>query len=104
MRLRRAGWTVRWDPALVAFHEGGGSPIATSWRVQQLYRSRWRLLRNHGLVRFPALLRAAVLTRLRLESLFLAGFGGLLFRDATRRRDKVQGRRELIRLVRRELR
>jgi GT2 family glycosyltransferase len=104
MRLRRAGWTVRWDPSLVAFHEGGGSPVAASWRVKELYRSRWRLLRKHGLVRFPALLRAAVLARLRFESLFLAVFGGLLFRDATRRRDKVQGRRELIRLVRSELR
>jgi GT2 family glycosyltransferase len=104
MRLRRAGWTVRWDPALVAFHEGGGSPIATSWRVQQLYRSRWRLLRKHGLIRFPALLRAAVLVRLYLESFLLAGLGGILFRDAARRRDKAEGRRELIRLVRRELR
>jgi len=34
----------------------------------------------------------------------LATLGGLLFRDAARRRDKVLGRRELIRLVRRELR
>jgi GT2 family glycosyltransferase len=104
MRLRRAGWRVRWDPALVAFHEGGGSPIATSWRVQQLYRSRWRLLRKHGLIRLPALLRAAVLVRLYLESFLLTGLGGILFRDSARRRDKVQGRRELIRLVRRELR
>lgn len=104
MRLRRAGWTVRWEPSLVAFHEGGGSPIATSWRVQQLYRSRWRLLRKHGLIRFPALLRTAILLRLSLESLLLSGLGGILFRDAGRRRDKAQGRRELIRLVRRELR
>jgi GT2 family glycosyltransferase len=104
MRLRRAGWHVRWDPSLIAFHEGGGSPVATSWRVKELYRSRWRLLRKHGLIRFPALLRAAVLLRLYLESLLLAGLGGILFRNADRRRDKAQGRRELIALVRRELR
>jgi GT2 family glycosyltransferase len=104
MRLRRAGWLVRWEPALVAFHEGGGTPMATRRRVQEFYRSRCRLLRKHGMIRFPALLRAAVLVRLGLESVLLATLGGLLFRDAARRRDKVLGRRELIRLVRRELR
>ena len=104
MRLRRAGWTVRWEPTLVAFHEGGGSPVATRWRVQEFYRSRCRLLRKHGRIRFPGLLRAAVLTRLGLELLLLASLGGVLFRDASQRGDKILGRRELIRLVRRELR
>jgi GT2 family glycosyltransferase len=104
MRVRRAGWTVRWEPALAAYHEGGGSPMATRWRVQEFYRSRFRLLRKHGLVRFPGLLRAAVLVRLGLESALLATLGGLLFRDAERRRDKVLGRRELMRLVRHDFR
>jgi N-acetylglucosaminyl-diphospho-decaprenol L-rhamnosyltransferase len=102
MRLRRAGWTVRWEPTLVAFHEGGGSPMTTRWRVQELYRSRFRLLRKHGLIRFPGLLRAVVLARLGLESLLLATLGGVLFRNAEQRRDRVLGRRELIQLVRRE--
>jgi N-acetylglucosaminyl-diphospho-decaprenol L-rhamnosyltransferase len=104
MRLRQAGWTVRWDPALVAYHEGGGSPIATGWRVQQLYRGRFRLLRKHGRIRFPGLIRAAVLVRLHVESLLLEVLGGALFHDAGRRRDKAEGRRELIQLVRREFR
>jgi N-acetylglucosaminyl-diphospho-decaprenol L-rhamnosyltransferase len=104
MRLRRAGWTVRWEPALVAFHEGGGSPMTTRWRVQELYRSRFRLLRKHGLIRFPGLLRAVVLARLGFESLLLATLGGIIFRDAAQRRDRVLGRRELIQLVRREYR
>lgn len=104
MRVRRAGWIVRQDPSLVAYHEGGGTPVATRWRVQELYRSRFRLLRKYNRIRFPRLLRAAVLARLGLESLLLASLGGLIFRDAERRRDKVVGRRELIRLVRREFR
>lgn len=104
MRVRRAGWTVRWDPVLTAYHQGGGSPVATRWRVQEFYRSRFRLLRKHGRIRFPGLVRAAVLLRLAVESLLLASLGRLLFRDAERRRDKVLGRRELIRLVRREFR
>jgi len=104
MRLRRAGWRVRWEPALVAFHEGGGSPIATGWRVREYYRSRWRLLRKHGRIRSPRLLRAVILLRLRLESLLLTLFGSLLFQDPVRRRDKAAGRRELVRLVQRELR
>jgi GT2 family glycosyltransferase len=104
MRLRRAGWTVRWEPALVAYHEGGGSPMTTRWRVQELYRSRFRLLRKHGLIRSPGLLRAVVLARLGFESLLLATLGGVLFRDPEQRRDRALGRRELIRLVRREYR
>jgi GT2 family glycosyltransferase len=104
MRLRRAGWEVRWEPSLVAFHQGGGSPISTRWRVREYYRSRWRLLRKHGLVRSPRLLRGVVLLRLRLESLLLALAGPLLVRDPARRRDKVEGRRELLRMVREELR
>ncbi len=104
MRIRRAGWIVRQDAALVAYHEGGGTPVSTRWRVQQFYRSRFRLLRKHGRIRFPGLLRAAVLGRLAVEALLLAALGGLLFRDRDRRRDKVLGRRELIRLVRREFR
>ncbi|MEO6192758.1 MAG: glycosyltransferase [Thermoanaerobaculia bacterium] len=104
MRLRRAGWTVRWEPSLVAFHEGGGSPMTTRWRVQEFYRSRFRLLRKHGLIRSPGLLRAVVLARLGFESLLLAALGGVLFRDAEQRRDRALGRRELIRLVRSEYR
>ncbi len=104
MRLRQAGWLVRWEPALVAFHEGGGSPVTTRWRVQEFYRSRFRLLRKHDRIHFPRMLRAAVLVRLGLETLLLASLGGVLFRDAAQRRDRVVGRRELIRLVRREFR
>jgi GT2 family glycosyltransferase len=104
MRVRRAGWIVRREPSLVAFHEGGGTPLSTRRRVAEFYCSRFRLLRKHGRIRFPGLLRAAVLVRLALEFLLLAGLGGLIFRDANRRRDKLLGRRELIRLVYRELR
>jgi GT2 family glycosyltransferase len=104
MRLRRAGWLVRWDPSLVAFHEGGGTPMSTRQRVQEHYRSRCRLLRKHGMIRSPKLLRAAVLARLGLESALLAVLGRVLFRDPARRQDKVLGRRELIRVVRQELR
>jgi GT2 family glycosyltransferase len=103
MRLRRAGWLVQWEPSWVAFHQGGGSGVATRWRVQEFYRSRFRLLRKHQLARFPGLLRATVLARLRLEFLALAAFGALLVRDAAQRRDKLEGRRELIGLVRRGL-
>jgi GT2 family glycosyltransferase len=104
MRLRGAGWLVRQDPALVAYHEGGGSRVAASWRLGELYRSSFRLLRKHGRIRFPRLLRTAVLARLGAESLLLATLGRVMFRDANQRRDKILGRRELIRLVRRELR
>lgn len=104
MRMRRAGWIVRWDPTLVAYHEGGGTPVTTRWRVEEFHRSRYRLLRKHGLIRSPAFVRVAVLARLTLESLLLKALGGLLFPDADRHRDKIVSRRALIRLARREFR
>ncbi len=103
LRVRQAGWLVRRDPSLVAYHEGGGTPIATEWRVREFHRSRFRLLRKHGRVRFPRLLRAATLARIAVEWLALALLRTLGPGRETARA-KASGRRELLRLVRREFR
>ena len=100
MRAWRAGWRVEQAPGLVAFHQGSGAPQETSRRVARFYRNRWYLLRKHGKVRRPGLVRALVLGRLRAELLLLRLLGRFLFRDPAVRADKLSGRRSLLREAR----
>ncbi len=102
MRAHRAGWKVVYEPALVAFHTGSGSPQKTSERVLRFYRNRWRLLRKFGKVRYPGLVRALILGRLGVELLALRLAGPLLVRDPEALRDKLAGRRRILEHVRRE--
>jgi GT2 family glycosyltransferase len=100
MRWNRAGWRLAWCPELVAFHEGGGSPQATHQRVLRHYRNRWLLLRKHGLVKHPALVRRLVLARLALELAGLATVGRLVYGNGPWLQDKLRGRRLAFRHVR----
>ncbi|MFY9821163.1 MAG: glycosyltransferase [Thermoanaerobaculia bacterium] len=93
MRLRRAGYHLKVRPDLLAFHEGGGAPQATSARVLRSYKNRWLLLRKHGKLRRTTLVRTLVLLRLRTEWLALK-LGAALWDRWT---EKAQGRRALIR-------
>jgi GT2 family glycosyltransferase len=96
LRLRGAGYRLAVRSDLVAFHEGGGAPQATSERVLRAYSNRWRLLRKHGKIRRPALVGALVRLRLRVEWLALRLASAVL----RRRRDlaeKAAGRRALLR-------
>lgn len=104
MKAWAAGWTVRQDPELVAVHEGSGAPQSTEARVRRFYRSRWRLLRNHGRIRNPRLVRGLVLARLRLERVLLRGLAILPGSRREHWRRKLEGRHVLIELVRTEWR
>lgn len=104
MKAWEGGWIVRHDPELVAVHEGSGAPQSTEDRVRRFYCSRWRLLRNHGRIRSPRLVRALVLARLRVERVLLLGLTILSGSRREHWRRKLEGRRELIELVRTEWR
>ena len=96
IRLRRGGWKVEIDPAIEAFHVGGGTPQLTRHRILHFYKSRWRLLRKHGLMPSPRLARAVILTRLACEKAILEIFGRLLFSSRKVLDDKILGRKELL--------
>ena len=101
MRLTRAGWVLKIDPLLKAFHNGGGSPQLTSKRVLRFYINRHRLLVKHNKwdanARFSKLV---VLARLQMEYLILKNFGTFLFKDKVANMDKVTGRKKIIDYVR----
>ena len=98
MRLNRSRWHLRQSEVLVAFHEGAGSPQLASQRLHRFYQNRWRLLRKHGKIVRPALIRSAVSFRLAFELVVLLILGRLVF-DKPTQVDKVRGRRLALRHV-----
>ena len=104
MRLRRQGWKVETDPSIDVFHVGGGTALLMRHRVLHFYKSRWRLLRKHGLMRSPRLARAVILARLACEKAILQLFGRFLFSSAEVLDDKILSRKELLAYCRVNLR
>lgn len=100
MRFNRSSWHLASSSRLVAFHEGGGTPQSTHQRVLRYYRDRWLLLRKHGLIKHPALVRRLVLARLALELAGLTTVGRLVYGRGPRLDDKLLGRRLVLRHVR----
>ena len=96
MRLRRRGWKVEVDPSIRAFHVGGGTPQLLRHRVLHFYKSRWRLLRKHGLMGSPRLVRAVIVARLACEKKVLQVFGRFLFSSKEVLNDKILGRKALL--------
>jgi len=96
IRLRRHGWKVEVDPSIAVFHVGGGTAQLLRHRVLHFYKSRWRLLRKHGLLSRPRLARAFILARLRCEKTILQLFGRLLFSSRETLDDKILGRKALL--------
>jgi GT2 family glycosyltransferase len=96
IKLRRCGWKVEVDPSIKVFHIGGGTPQLMRHRVLHFYKSRWRLLRNHGLMTSPRLARAFILTRLTCEKAILQLFGRFLYSSSEVLDDKILGRKALL--------
>ncbi|MGD0345827.1 MAG: glycosyltransferase [Terracidiphilus sp.] len=96
MKLRRHGWKVETDSSIEVFHVGGGTPQLMRQRVLHFYKSRWRLLRKHGLMKNPRLARASILARLTCEKAVLQIFGRFLFSSTEVLHDKILGRKALL--------
>jgi GT2 family glycosyltransferase len=99
MRLRQAGWQLQKSGEMVAYHEGGGSPQSTAKRVVRHHRNRWQLLRKHGKLQSPELVRTVLGLRFAVEYLLLRTFGALLFDKEATLNDKITGRRKLLKYV-----
>jgi GT2 family glycosyltransferase len=67
LRLSQAGWQVRYDPSVIAFHRGSGSPQTQSKRVLRCYRNRWRLLEKHQKLGSPLGLKVLLALRHQAE-------------------------------------
>jgi hypothetical protein len=102
MRLRQAGWRLGKSKDIVAYHEGGGSPQSTAKRVVRHHRNRWRLLRKHGKIRRPEVVKAVLTTRHGLEYGLLRLLGSFFTNTIAEKEDKIAGRRKLLKWVSRE--
>lgn len=99
IRLRKAGWHVEVDDALVAFHEGGGSEQTTAKRVLRFHKNRWLLLRKHNLIPNSLILKLGLALRHLLEYGILKLLGDLLIKDPVNLKDKLYSRQQLLRQV-----
>ncbi|MGD1089242.1 MAG: glycosyltransferase family 2 protein, partial [Verrucomicrobiota bacterium] len=99
MRLLDAGWLIEADAALKCFHQGSGSPQATSRRVMRFHRNRWLLLKKHDKVPFITICRLILILRHYSEWALLQLSGALRLRTQNELDDKLAGRRYLIRSV-----
>jgi GT2 family glycosyltransferase len=99
MRLRQAGWELAKSDDLVAYHEGGGSPQSTAKRVVRHHRNRWRLLKKHGKLRRPTVIKLLLFLRHLLEYGLLRVAGDFVASDPDIRQDKLAGRQRLLRTV-----
>lgn len=100
MRAHRAGYQVQSRSDLLAFHTGGGTPMLLSHRLLRFYANRWRTLIKHDKMKSPYLCKVAILLRLQIELNLLRLLGARLFPDPAVRRDKLEGRRRIIRYCR----
>jgi GT2 family glycosyltransferase len=92
MRLHRRGWGVKTDSSVRVLHVGGGTPQLQRNRVLQFYKSRWYLLRKHGLLWSPKLAKSLILLRLWCELKVLRVMGRRLFPRPEVLEDKILGR------------
>lgn len=100
MRVHRSNYHLQARADLLAFHTGGGTPMFLSHRLLRFYANRWRTLSKHGKMKSPQLCKFAILLRLQIELSMLRLLGTRLFPDAAVRRDKIEGRRRIIRYCR----
>jgi GT2 family glycosyltransferase len=97
MRINRSRWKTRVCTAVRIFHKGGGTPQRTSKRVLRFYKNRWYLLKKFERISNLHVARHLILLRLSLELIFLKSFGSYYIRDVDILKDKVEGRRDLLR-------
>ncbi|MEQ1745274.1 MAG: glycosyltransferase [Saprospiraceae bacterium] len=96
MRIHRSIWQCVYAPDVAVYHVGGGSIGADSRRVLMYYDSRWKLLKKHGKIAWPAAFRALVLARVFLEIILLRTAGQFLFKNPAVLSDKITGRKNLL--------
>lgn len=96
MKINRSPWTLRPEPALLARHDYGGTPVSSTDRLVKFYASRWYLLRKYKIIAHAQPAKTLILARLAAEWLFLRLAGGIRHRgDPARHRDKLECRRRL---------
>ena len=98
MRAIRKGWGIGILP-LRAFHKGSGTPQKVSHRVVRFYKNRWYLLSKFNKVKSPVIAKQLILARIQSERMMLSTFGKLLFKNKDVWDDKIQGRKDLIQVI-----
>ena len=98
MRIHRSKWKQLFTREIVICHRGGYSYKIDYKRVSLFHRSKWSLLKKHGLLPFPALAKAAIKGRIRVE-LIMGKLMSITSSHDTSYAEKIKGRKILIKEV-----
>jgi GT2 family glycosyltransferase len=101
MRLHASGWKALVRNDIRVYHTGGGAPQATSKRVFRFHQNRLALLRKHGNITWPRLVKCLLLARHGIEISILLAVMSFRFGNE-RIKDKLSGRVALMRTVLRD--
>jgi GT2 family glycosyltransferase len=96
MRVNASTWRLKQHSDLLAFHDGGGTPMLLSNRLLCFYANRWKLLRKHRRIYSGIFFKNFILIRLWFEFIILRIFGKQLFPNQDIRLDKLDSRRRLL--------
>lgn len=69
MRIHRSRWKLILSKDIIVGHVGGNSYKVNYERVKLFHKSRYTLLKKHGLIWFPALTKFLIKIRIRVELL-----------------------------------
>ncbi len=95
MRIHRSNWKLLFNENIVLSHTGGNSYKVNFKRVLLFHKSRWQLLRKHGLIKYPIFVKYLIKIRLKLELILLNVMCFFKKGDA-QILDKQKGRRLMI--------
>jgi len=95
MRIHRSRWKLLFADDIIVGHVGGNSYKVNYQRVKLFHKSRYTLLKKHGLIWYPSLTKILIKIRIQLELLIL----GLLVKsnpNSTKHLENIKGRKLII--------
>lgn len=95
MRIHRSYWKLLFNDKIILNHSGGNSYKVNYKRILLFYKSRWQLLKEHDLMKFPILVKWLVLFRLEIEYYLLTLMTYFKKEDNTIKEKKI-GRKVII--------
>jgi GT2 family glycosyltransferase len=98
MRIHRSKWKLLFNEQIILSHSGGNSYKINYKRVLLFYKSRWKLLRKHNLIKFPHLTKTLIQARLNVELFILTVLCFVKWNDP-QIREKKNGRKIILQEV-----
>ena len=98
MRVHNSDWKLFFTKEITICHKGGNSYKINYKRTLLYHESRWRLLKKHGKLKHPALVKKLIQARIKSELLILK-FLSVIKQNNIDIKEKIEGRKILLQKV-----